>query len=61
MNKDNKDKKIAIHHIRSMGHAKFKEGFQHIVRLKEEDIEPTIDPETGERRSYAVIGAVKIK
>lgn len=61
MNNDRKDKKIEAEHIKALRHAIFNEGFKHIVKLKEEDIEPLIDPETGERRTYAVIGAAKIK
>ena len=58
---EDKNKKLENQQIQATKFALFNQSFKHIMRLKDEKIEPIYDPETGERITYAVIGAVKIK
>ncbi len=60
MNKDNENK-TNNKYIKSLKQSQFLGGFSHIVTMEEDGDLPLIDPETGERRTYAVIGTVKIR
>jgi len=61
MKNKNNDPKKNDKYIKALKQSQFLGGFKHIIKMKEENDLPLIDPETGERRTYAVIGTVKIR